>query len=141
LKDIEASTEELGGPRYTCRGPPSATPDLSSSRTEGICDSASVDFNKFSQDRRGRAGRSHGSRTKSPGSASLRGAPPASHHEGPIFLNVRRHLDVPQAMALAFPKKVRVYVKDDDEAKNWDWPLQLQTKLGQECLQIRKVGN
>jgi hypothetical protein len=67
--------------------------------------------------------------------------PPTSHHEGPIFLNVRRYLDVPQAMALAFPKKLRVYVKDDDEAKNWEWPLQLQTKLGQEYLQIRKVGN
>jgi hypothetical protein len=66
--------------------------------------------------------------------------PPASHHEGPIFLNVRRHLDMPQALALAFPKKVRVYVEDDAEAKNWDWPVQLQKELGQEYLQVRKVG-
>jgi hypothetical protein len=67
--------------------------------------------------------------------------PPASHHEGPTFLNVRRYLDMPQAMALAFPKKLRVYVRDDGEAKNWEWPLQLQKALGKDYLQIRKVGN
>lgn len=65
--------------------------------------------------------------------------PPASHRQGPIFLNVRRHLDVPQAMALAFPTPIRLYVKDDQEAKNWAWPLQLQTALGQEYLKIRQV--
>ena len=67
--------------------------------------------------------------------------PSPSHQQGPIFLNVRRHLDMPQAMALAFPHKLRVYVKDDDEAKYWDWPLQLQKKLEKDYLQIRKVGN
>jgi hypothetical protein len=36
--------------------------------------------------------------------------------------------------------KVRLYVKDDDEAKAWEWPLQLQKALGQEYLQIRKVS-
>jgi hypothetical protein len=43
-------------------------------------------------------------------------------------------------VALAFPRKVRLYVKDDEEAKAWDWPLQLQKALGEEYLQIRKVG-
>jgi hypothetical protein len=66
--------------------------------------------------------------------------PPTSHRQGPTFLNVRRILDVPQAVALAFPRKVRLYVKDDDEAKAWDWPLKLQKTLGKDYLQIRQVG-
>jgi dienelactone hydrolase len=66
--------------------------------------------------------------------------PPASHRQGPIFLNVRRILDVPQAVALAFPRKVRLYVKDEEEAKAWTWPLELQKLLGQNWLQIRRVG-
>lgn len=67
--------------------------------------------------------------------------PPASHKDGPIFLNVRRVLDMPQAMALAFPRKVIVYVKDDEEAKRWDWPRGVQKALDKEYLKIRKVGN
>jgi hypothetical protein len=66
--------------------------------------------------------------------------PPASHRQGPIFLNVRRFLDMPQALALAFPKQIRLYVKDEAEAKRWDWPLQLQKSLGAEHLKIRQVG-
>ncbi len=66
--------------------------------------------------------------------------PPASHRQGPIFLNVLRVLDMPQAIALAFPRKVRLYLKDDAEAKAWEWPMQLQKALGQEYLQIRRVG-
>jgi hypothetical protein len=66
--------------------------------------------------------------------------PPASHDQGPILLNVRKVLDMPQAMALAFPRKLRLYVKDDEEARAWEWPLQLQKALGEEYLQIRKVG-
>ncbi|HEY7428139.1 MAG TPA: hypothetical protein VH682_28155, partial [Gemmataceae bacterium] len=66
--------------------------------------------------------------------------PPASHRQGPIFLNVLRVLDMPQAMALAFPRKLRLYVKDDAEAKVWEWPVRLQKALGQEYLQIRQVG-
>lgn len=65
--------------------------------------------------------------------------PPASHMQGPTFLNIRRHLDMPQALALAFPCKVRLYVKDDAEARAWEWPLQLQKALGQDYLQVRKV--
>jgi hypothetical protein len=66
--------------------------------------------------------------------------PPTSHRQGPTFLNVRRILDLPQAAALAFPRKVRLYVKDDEEEKAWAWPLELQKLLGQEYLQIRQVG-
>ena len=65
---------------------------------------------------------------------------PASQKEGPIFLNVRRHFDTPQALALAFPKQIRLYTKAE-EAKQWDWPIQLQKAMGQEYLKIRVVGN
>jgi dienelactone hydrolase len=64
-----------------------------------------------------------------------------SHRQGPIFLNALRVLDMPQAVALVFPRKVRLYVKDDAEAKTWDWPIQLQKALGQEYLQIRRVAD
>jgi dienelactone hydrolase len=66
--------------------------------------------------------------------------PPASHRQGPVFLNVRRFLDMPQAMALAFPRQIRLYVKDDDEADRWQWPLQLQKGLGVEHIKIRRLG-
>jgi cephalosporin-C deacetylase-like acetyl esterase len=66
---------------------------------------------------------------------------PASHKEGPIFLNVRKYLDAPQALAMASPRQVRLYVKDADEAKNWDWPMKLQKALGGNSLQIRVVGD
>ncbi len=66
--------------------------------------------------------------------------PPASHQQGPIFLNVRRILDMPQALALAFPKQVRLYVRDAEEARSWEWPLQLQKALGSKSLQVREVG-
>ena len=65
---------------------------------------------------------------------------PASHREGPTFLNVRTYLDTPQALALAFPKPIRLYVKDAAEEKVWDWPLRLQKALGQEYLKLRVVG-
>jgi dienelactone hydrolase len=66
---------------------------------------------------------------------------PASHHDGPIFLNVLRVLDTPQALALAFPKSIRLYVKDEVEASAWAWPLQLQKDLGHEYLKVRVVGD
>src|SRR5262249_12992247 len=65
---------------------------------------------------------------------------PASHRVGPTFLNVLRVLDTPQAVALAVPRAGRLYVKDDAEAKAWEWPMELQKALGQEFLQVRKVG-
>jgi hypothetical protein len=45
-------------------------------------------------------------------------------------------------MALAFPKRIRLYVKDDAEASAWEWPQQLQKALGgEDYLRIRKVPN
>lgn len=64
---------------------------------------------------------------------------PASHSQGPAFLNIRRILDTPQALALAFPRAVRLYVKDQNEASAWEWPLQLQKELGSEYLKVRQM--
>lgn len=56
--------------------------------------------------------------------------PPNSHAEGPIFLNVLRYLDIPQAMAMAAENtKILMYKVDDfewrfpkDVARSLDWP-------------------
>jgi dienelactone hydrolase len=61
---------------------------------------------------------------------------PPSHRQGPTFLNVRRILDTPQAVALAFPREIRLHVKDAEQAQTWDWPLRLQKALGPEHLRI-----
>jgi dienelactone hydrolase len=61
---------------------------------------------------------------------------PASHRQGPVFLNVRRILDMPQAVALAFAREVRLHVKSDAETKHWAWPMQLQKSLGRQSLKI-----
>jgi len=66
---------------------------------------------------------------------------PDSHRQGPTFLNVRRILDLPQAVALAFPRPVRLYVNDARTGRAWDWPLELQKALGQEYLKIRVIGD
>jgi cephalosporin-C deacetylase-like acetyl esterase len=66
--------------------------------------------------------------------------PPASHRTGPTFLNVLRVLDMPQAVALLLPRKVRLHVKDEEAAKAWQWPVTLQKALGGESLQVRVVG-
>jgi hypothetical protein len=66
---------------------------------------------------------------------------PASHRKGPIFLNVLTVLDVPQAVALAFPRKVRLHVKDEEAAKAWAWPVQLGKALGKEYVQVKVVGD
>jgi dienelactone hydrolase len=66
--------------------------------------------------------------------------PPASHLQGPFLLNVCRVLDMPQAVALALPRPVRIHVRDAAEAAAWEWPLQLERHLGQDHLQIRQVG-
>jgi hypothetical protein len=54
--------------------------------------------------------------------------PSKSHHEGPIFLNVLRFLDMPQAVALAMERS-NVVVHQDSES-GWGYPQQLATKLG-----------
>jgi hypothetical protein len=65
--------------------------------------------------------------------------PPASHRHGPALLNVRTVLDMPQAVALLLPRKVRLHVKEE-AVKDWDWPVQLQKVLGGAALTVRVAG-
>jgi hypothetical protein len=44
---------------------------------------------------------------------------PTSHRDGPAFLNVMRVLDMPQAVALAFPRSVVLHGADPEK---WKWP-------------------
>jgi cephalosporin-C deacetylase-like acetyl esterase len=54
--------------------------------------------------------------------------PPRSHRDGPIFLNVLRYLDVPQAVAMAAQhSQVRIYQRDDF---GWSFPQSVQKSLG-----------
>jgi len=53
---------------------------------------------------------------------------PATHREGPVFLNVRRILDVPQAVALAANRwRVVLY---HDKPNAWKYPRAVVEKLG-----------
>jgi dienelactone hydrolase len=53
---------------------------------------------------------------------------PRSHRDGPIFLNVLRYLDVPQAVAMAAQhSQVRIYQEDD---AGWSFPQSVQKSLG-----------
>lgn len=65
---------------------------------------------------------------------------PTSHAEGPTFLNVRTLLDVPQAVALASPRKVALYVEKEEDRAAWAWPLGLDERLGTKGVQVRVVG-
>lgn len=63
---------------------------------------------------------------------------PTSHREGPIFLNVLRYLDMPQAVAMAAEKtQVRIY---DAEPSRWSYPQTVAKNLqwDDKQLQIRK---
>lgn len=54
--------------------------------------------------------------------------PPTSHREGPTYLNVLRHLDMPQALALAAERStVAIY---SDSAEAWKYPRAVATALG-----------
>ena len=62
---------------------------------------------------------------------------PKSHHEGPIYLNVLRFLDVPQAVALAAERsEVRIH---QEEPTGWEYPQSAAKTLGWKGLQIRVV--
>ncbi len=65
---------------------------------------------------------------------------PTTHKKGPTLLNIRKFFDVPQGVALAFPCRVYIYVRDEGEMQNWHWPLQLQKSLNQQHLKLRIVG-
>jgi hypothetical protein len=63
---------------------------------------------------------------------------PSSHRNGPTFLNVLLHLDIPQAVALAAGRStVALYTRD---VESWRYPQSVATALGwgEMRLQIRK---
>lgn len=62
---------------------------------------------------------------------------PASHREGPYFMNVQRVLDMPQAVALA-AERSRVVLYHPDAAA-WEYPVEVAKKLdwGARQIQVR----
>jgi hypothetical protein len=64
---------------------------------------------------------------------------PASHRQGPIFLNVRRYLDLPQAVGLAFPAEVRLSLKGEAAASAYHWTEKLNLAQEKDCLRIRRL--
>jgi hypothetical protein len=59
-----------------------------------------------------------------------------SHRNGAVMLNILKYLDVPQAVALAEPRRVQVLAANEDQAK-WNWPLKLQEMLGTKGLTVK----
>jgi len=62
-----------------------------------------------------------------------------SHRKGPTFLEVLSVLDIPQAMALFYPRKVKLYFSNQEEFKPFLWVEQFQKAMGNEFVQIRVV--
>ena len=62
--------------------------------------------------------------------------PTTTHKEGPIFLNVLKILDMPQALALSASrvKSVNVMVQNEADRKAWDWAVRLQQLTGEKSL-------
>jgi dienelactone hydrolase len=60
---------------------------------------------------------------------------PKSHRDGPIFLNVSRYLDMPQAVAMAAERSKVVLYQDDDAG--WEYPQAVAQKLGWDAGQIQ----
>jgi hypothetical protein len=60
---------------------------------------------------------------------------PKSHRSGPIFLNVERYLDMPQALAMAAERSKIVLYQDDDTG--WEYPQSVAKQLGWHAKQIQ----
>jgi Prolyl oligopeptidase family len=63
---------------------------------------------------------------------------PKTHREDPIFLNVERFLDMPQAVAMAAERSKVVIYQDDDTG--WEYPQAVAKQLGwaEKQIQIRR---
>jgi len=53
---------------------------------------------------------------------------PASHREGPDYLNVLRVLDIPQAVAMA-AERLQIHLFETDP-RAMDYPIELARRLG-----------
>lgn len=65
---------------------------------------------------------------------------PRSHRDAPIFLNVARVMDVPQAVSLAMPRTITLHVAAEGDRAAWDWSLRLQQAIGSDGLKLKVVG-
>ncbi|MDB4786583.1 MAG: acetylxylan esterase [Planctomycetaceae bacterium] len=66
---------------------------------------------------------------------------PASHHDGPVYLNVLRYLDLPQAVVLGAEKSaVRIYEARPDQSP-WEYSKTVaeRLELGETQLEIRQL--
>ncbi len=62
---------------------------------------------------------------------------PKTHRNGPIYMNVRRFLDMPQAVAVAAEKSRCVIYQQGDQG--WDYPSAVAEKMNwQKRFQLRK---
>ena len=64
---------------------------------------------------------------------------PTTHKDGPFLLNIRKIFDMPQAVAMVFPRRVYIYVRKQQQSESWDWPIRMQQALGKPHLKIRVV--
>ena len=62
-----------------------------------------------------------------------------SHRVGPTFLEILRVLDIPQALALLYPRKVKLYFQNKDESQPFNWVGEFQKVMGKEFVQHRVV--
>jgi hypothetical protein len=64
---------------------------------------------------------------------------PQTHRNGPIYLNVERYLEMPQAVAMA-AERSSVVLYQDDPAAGWEYPREVAQKLSWNAkqLQLRK---
>jgi dienelactone hydrolase len=64
---------------------------------------------------------------------------PPTHREGPVFLNVRRYLDLPQAVAMA-AERSEVTLRQDDTDR-WQYPMDVvrALKWGENRLVIKRA--
>lgn len=63
--------------------------------------------------------------------------PPVAVRQGPAYLNVERFLDVPQAVALLYPRPVSVGLSD---AKYWTWDNKLKDVMPSSANWFRVLG-
>ena len=66
---------------------------------------------------------------------------PKSYQDGPAFLNIWRHADLPWVLALALPRDLRLYVKSAAEAAEWKKALGVATAISPDSVKIRIVGD
>ena len=65
---------------------------------------------------------------------------PSSHMEGPQFLNILRHTNIPEAVAhAATQSQIRIYPAE--KSSKWEFPASVSKKLGWSSKQFKVVSN